>query len=729
MYKNEKKIFNGKLYKSNKSISTTIGKDSIEESNNTKTIISHHRKNISSFFIGSYITDNELNKLLKENNDKTTYENRKITDFSYENETNSLSKNINIYDIKNSLLKEKENNMNSSITNLNTNGDEKCIPFSNSSFYSYTNENEENKDEINQNIIIKTNKGLNNEIIIKPNEMNFINIPKKEIGNNINNGNDNMNKEKSFLPIRNTLKFIKDKDERLTESYLMALSGGNFGSIDEKNQYLPTVSVIEEEKSEFFETTNKKKSIKNNSLLLLDKEFKKRKIENEFQSNNNYFIKEKNFNNKENISNNDNTNLVDDKLKKINLDLNKIIIKNSYREEKKEICLKKNKINKNSGYFNKKNSITTLNSKNKNKKTNLISKISNNSKNKKIINTSRKNSISSNQVISVKKRRTLSYCEKNQPKLVPLKRFNTQNKFKKKKKKEKYSISNLIKKKININNNMCKKSSDNIKEKKVKNILNKSLNNILNSRIKINIKVPRIKFLDNKKNDIIFTKKSENNLSINNFNKQNKEKILLNPNHKKSISLLNQSTNNYKHKNTFSEINNNIAKKINSTQFKQKVRKIIKNDNKIYKNITKSKSKDKILTSNSSNINQIFNFIKENIKFSKENEKIEVLKIFEKYNNINKDKFIIFCENKINKNPFFNFKALYKYFDKEKKYIKILGNEKYPNNILTKTINNNDYIIYESRIVYKEKIPIIILNKINISNITCNCKVLYEKFK
>ena len=121
MIKNEENNFNGKLYKSNQTISSTLGIDSNEE-NKAKPVIVHHRKTISSFFLSSYIADNNLTKLLKDSTDKTINESKKFNDFSYENENNSyLSKNKNIYELKNSLLKEKNLNSSNTNTNLNTN--------------------------------------------------------------------------------------------------------------------------------------------------------------------------------------------------------------------------------------------------------------------------------------------------------------------------------------------------------------------------------------------------------------------------------------------------------------------------------------------------------------------------------------------------------------------------------------------------------------------------------
>ena len=63
----------------------------------------------------------------------------------------------------------------------------------------------------------------------------------------------------------------------------MALASENIGNINGQIQYLPTISVIEEEKSEFIETTTKKPSIINGNIVLLIKDLKKKRIKNEFE--------------------------------------------------------------------------------------------------------------------------------------------------------------------------------------------------------------------------------------------------------------------------------------------------------------------------------------------------------------------------------------------------------------------------------------------------------------
>ena len=83
-------------------------------------------------------------------------------------------------------------------------------------------------------------------------------IKKDETENDKNNGinsNNDLIKEmakcaensnKSFITLKNTLKYIKDKDERTTPSYQLALQTDKKG---EKNNYITSSNIIEEEKS------------------------------------------------------------------------------------------------------------------------------------------------------------------------------------------------------------------------------------------------------------------------------------------------------------------------------------------------------------------------------------------------------------------------------------------------------------------------------------------------
>ena len=57
--------FNGDIYKPKRSISSQIGNDNVEENLNEKKLKSRHRKTASSYFLGSYISGNDLNKFLQ----------------------------------------------------------------------------------------------------------------------------------------------------------------------------------------------------------------------------------------------------------------------------------------------------------------------------------------------------------------------------------------------------------------------------------------------------------------------------------------------------------------------------------------------------------------------------------------------------------------------------------------------------------------------------------------
>ena len=301
MFKDEELNIKEDIYKRKRSISSKIGNNNDEESNNSKGKRSRHRKMASSYFLGSYISGNELHKFLQEykevNNDNNINDNNK----SKLKGNNISEKNINndINKLKN-LLNDK---------NSTNNTKEKLIPLTNSSFYSYSIEDEnDNKNgdiEENGSVIIKGGGGgdesLTNNCETKSNSYN--NNPFYELEKN----NEKFNKDKSFIPIKNGLKFLKDKEERITESYLMALNGGDTNQKNEKNQYLPTASIIEEEKSEFIESTSKKQSLIKGAKFMKDvnnMNFKKKKIENEFdlvKNNEDILEKSNEDENKENL--------------------------------------------------------------------------------------------------------------------------------------------------------------------------------------------------------------------------------------------------------------------------------------------------------------------------------------------------------------------------------------------------------------------------------------------
>ena len=201
---------------------------------------------------------------------------------------------------------------------------------------------------------------------------------------NVNKGKENKYIEKSFVSFKNNLKYIKDKDERATQSYLLALGMTiKQNKKDEKEKYLPTTSVIEEEKSDMVESKSEFTNTKNNILLEDSLNNSKSKNEeyyinkeklklnnNNSQQNNEYkrstYINvnfknndynrrrdeiENKFNlisvnktNKKTIKRNKNILEGNEKLIKMTDALKEIIDKNNKKEENKRILLKKIKI-------------------------------------------------------------------------------------------------------------------------------------------------------------------------------------------------------------------------------------------------------------------------------------------------------------------------------------------------------------------------------------------------
>ena len=155
MMANENSKINEDIYKRKRSISSKIGNNLNDENVTSKGIKSRHRKMASSYFLGSYISGDELikfaqeyegisldNKINKTKND-TNVNNNGITD-----NNNLIVKNINekndINNLRNLLLK---NNINDNKNDINN---EKNNPVANASFYSYSIEDEDNK-KINEN--------------------------------------------------------------------------------------------------------------------------------------------------------------------------------------------------------------------------------------------------------------------------------------------------------------------------------------------------------------------------------------------------------------------------------------------------------------------------------------------------------------------------------------------------------------------------------------------------
>ncbi len=195
----------------------------------------------------------------------------------------------------------------------------------NISFPSFDNENN------NGSIIIKTYENDNE------NNMNENNIYKQLENNNIKNP-----PLKSFIPIVNTLKFVKEKEENATPSYLLALGIENNNNQIFKNGYIQKAQIIEEEKSEILitesEFSNKKNLNKNKIDFFNVKKQLNINFEKNLIKNNNNVIrnnKNKNFSKEEKTVNEENKEMI--------ITLNRIMKKTNEKELKRRQVISKHK--------------------------------------------------------------------------------------------------------------------------------------------------------------------------------------------------------------------------------------------------------------------------------------------------------------------------------------------------------------------------------------------------
>ena len=165
---------------------------------------------------------------------------------------------------------------------------------------------------MNDSVIIKTDENIPNNIYAQI-EMNNIKNPPN----------------KSFIPLINTLKFKKDKEENATPSYLLAL--GINDNNNKNDYYIQKGNIIEEEKSEMLisesDLSNKKIITKKNNFLTIRE-----------QLNLNY-KKELNSRFNEEIK------FDEENKKKIFITVNKIKKKNNEKELKKREIISNNKKN------------------------------------------------------------------------------------------------------------------------------------------------------------------------------------------------------------------------------------------------------------------------------------------------------------------------------------------------------------------------------------------------
>ena len=613
----------------------------------------HHRKRSSSYFLGSYIPDTNL----IENN--------------YEEEHN-----INIDNVeKENNEKEKEEKRKNEIQN-------KLI-------YNLIN----NEDSNNLSLSFPSyDEGNNNSVIIKKGDSTE--VKQKDINNNIilELNEHSENSRKSFITFKNSLKYIKDKDERTTPSYQLALLADKKGG---NNCYVTTSNIIEEEKSSMLESKTELSNKKEN--ILPDQEKKENKLLE--------YIKDININNNWNIYTGKN----DDKIR-MSLALNEIIIKNNKKEEYRRKILTQNKMNLLNTFFTISKPLV-LNQKKDDKIENIYKKEKNlNIRNNKYL----KNKVNNINDNFTKKKFVRKFVGK--PLNCEIKNNNhalTDNET------QKIEEINILNNENNLETENTKKNKSKIPHlsnmkklnQKVKN--DSPSNTLINAPYKgfktsnSNNSSSRSNSLLSKKLNKIFTKNdSRNNLhsmkrreNLNNALKFIKEK-------KRNKLDSDLEKGKYYNNNTY-----NYSKKINNATYTNSLTNSnLNTNNSNTQSHSKSKSKDKNLKLNRKSNSGSFNIKEEyssnngenyiNLECNLENtilclrDKLLFNKVYEKVDVIEKIKsscfptksfFVILCENKIDINNFI-FYGLYKFYKDQEKFIKIYGDERSPNYILLKDI-------------------------------------------
>ena len=241
-----------------KNESTNLNQSEKENTNNNNTNYKkgfHHRKRTSSYFLGSYIPNSNIleNNQLNEDDININL-----------NINSNLCKNNN--DILNDRDEETTSNelKNKFISNLiNNDNSNNNISIS---FPSYDENN------INNNsLVIKQDDSSNKKNNIKKDNNNISNnksykYDKNNIFYEMAKNSEISGNCKSFISFKNSLKYLKDKDERTTPSYQLALQTDKKG---EKNNYITSSNIIEEEKSSMIESRSEYSNKK--ELFILDK--------------------------------------------------------------------------------------------------------------------------------------------------------------------------------------------------------------------------------------------------------------------------------------------------------------------------------------------------------------------------------------------------------------------------------------------------------------------------
>ena len=610
----------------------------------------HHRKRTSSYFLGSYLPD--LNFI--ENNFQMTNENENIND---KEEENNIINNGLIYNLAN-------------IDNLN----ELSL-----SFPSYE-ENNNNSGAIkNENNEKTKNLNMNNN--------NILDIAKKS-----------ENSSKSFITFKNSLKYLKDIDERATPSYQLALQADKKGG---KNNYLASSNIIEEEKSSMIESKSEFSNKKD--LFKLEKEkTEKEKIQNEHAD---YFT-DLNINNNWKLENKN----------EMALALNEIIIKNNKKEEERKNYLSKNKKVLLNTFFTMSNILKTKEIK-CNKEKYINSENNKNDMNKNNIESFSilKNKINSNGEYFIKKKffkKSSNYYNQNytfsEREIRLNNTTNNSNKenyietdFRKNmnkiphlynmRKNQKIindSPSDLL---INIPYKSLKTSNSNNLSSRNNSQISKKLNKFLDKKDSRS-NIHSIKRRENLNNALLFIREKKSN-KLNDLEKKkyyNSNTYNISGNKKlTNITYTNSLTN--------SNMNTNNSNTQSHSKSKEKPQHLLRNANSssFVNKIEQIPQVSEIYTNIESNKEQTIMCLKYKLMFNKLYEKIDVLEKVNITSISSKNFYVILCDNKLNLNHFI-FNSLFKYYKDKKKFIKIYGDEKNPNYILLKDIiEKKKFQIYE----------------------------------
>ena len=610
----------------------------------------HHRKRTSSYFLGSYLPD--LNFI--ENNFQMTNEKENIND---KEEENNIINNGLIYNLAN-------------IDNLN----ELSLSFpsyeeNNNNYGAIKNENNEKTKNLNMN---------NN---------NILDIAKKS-----------ENSSKSFISFKNSLKYLKDIDERATPSYQLALQADKKGG---KNNYLASSNIIEEEKSSMIESKSEFSNKKD--LFKLEKEkTEKEKFQNEHAD---YFT-DLNINNNWKLENKN----------EMALALNEIIIKNNKKEEERKNYLSKNKKVLLNTFFTMSNILKTKEIK-CNKEKYINSENNKNDMNKNNIESFRilKNKINSNGEYFIKKKffkKSSNYYHQNytfsEREIRLNNTTNNSNKenyietdFRKNmnkiphlynmRKNQKIindSPSDLL---INIPYKSLKTSNSNNLSSRNNSQISKKLNKLLDKKDSRS-NIHSIKRRENLNNALLFIREKKSN-KLNDLEKKkyyNSNTYNISGNKKlTNITYTNSLTN--------SNMNTNNSNTQSHSKSKEKPQHLLRNANSssFVNKIEQIPQVSEIYTNIENNKEQTIMCLKYKLMFNKLYEKIDVLEKVNITSISSKNFYVILCDNKLNLNHFI-FNSLFKYYKDKKKFIKIYGDEKNPNYILLKDIiEKKKFQIYE----------------------------------